>query len=202
MLHTQPHLLVHLGCIKVGILRLISSGLRRLSQEVHEVGLLWRVADLQLLQEQSVGGLHEPLHILSSGGHSTGWVWGGVSHLGVGEPISHHPGALMGPEGSDVTPTGALRRLNVEHPLPDTREVPQVEYVVELGGSGQHLVLMCSTSQVTHHSSLRAHLGPLPEDPCPRHQGRDGGAHLLCEPSSRTEVAQTNHTKYLVNGRV
>lgn len=40
----------------------------------------------------------------------------------------------------------------VDHTLPDPGQISQVEYVVELGGGGQHL-----------------HLGQLPETPGDRH---------------------------------
>jgi len=64
----------------------------------------------------------------------------------------------------------------VEHALPDARQVPQVEDVVELGGRGQHLGL-----------------GGLPEATRQGDQAGHGLAHLLAEAPPRAVVAGADH---------
>ena len=62
-------------------------------------------------------------------------------HLVVCEPVSDDPGALVAPQRQHSLHGGTCLMLNVQQPLPDPREVTQVEDIVELGRSGQHFGL-------------------------------------------------------------
>lgn len=62
-------------------------------------------------------------------------------YLVVGEPVRDDTSALVQPESQGTADGCTLLWAYVEHALPDARQVTQVEDVVELGWSGQHLSL-------------------------------------------------------------
>lgn len=65
----------------------------------------------------------------------------------------------------------------IEHPLPNPRQIPQVENVVKLGRGWKHL-----------------DLGQLPQAAGQRHQAGHYTPNLLSETTVCTEVALTNYT--------
>ena len=62
-------------------------------------------------------------------------------YLVVGEPVSNDPGTLMDPQCQDIFHIGTCLMLNMQQPLPDPREIPQVENVVEFSRCGKHFNL-------------------------------------------------------------
>ena len=62
-------------------------------------------------------------------------------YLVVGEPVSNDPGTLMDPQCQDTLHIGTYLMLNMQQPLPDPREIPQVENVVEFSRCGKYFDL-------------------------------------------------------------
>ena len=62
-------------------------------------------------------------------------------YLVVGEPVSNGPGTLMDPQRQDTLHIGTCLMLNMQQPLPDPREITQVENVVEFSRCGKHFDL-------------------------------------------------------------
>ena len=62
-------------------------------------------------------------------------------YLVVGEPVSNGPGTLMDPQCQDTLHIGTCLMLNMQEPLPDPREITQVENVVEFSRCGKHFDL-------------------------------------------------------------
>ena len=62
-------------------------------------------------------------------------------YLVVGEPVSNDPGTFMDPQCQDTLHIGTSLMLNMQQPLPDPREIPQVENVVKFSRCGKHFDL-------------------------------------------------------------
>ena len=62
-------------------------------------------------------------------------------YLVVGEPVSNDPGTFMDPQCQDTLHIGTSLVLNMQQPLPDPREIPQVENVVKFSRCGKHFDL-------------------------------------------------------------
>lgn len=98
-----------------------------LPEEVHKEAILMAHGghDIsQLLLNDTPDGLVEPLAVLR-----------------VGEAVRDHSKALMLPERQQDVRFSHHLTQGVDHALPDTRQITQVEDVVELGRRRQHFYL-------------------------------------------------------------
>lgn len=94
----------------------------------------------------------------------------------------------------------------MQHTLPDPGEITEVEDVVELGGSRQHLDLdvvnreIRRTTGVPLHVAHIVYLCSLPDQSCEWHQLGNGGADFICKAPFWAEVATAYYPKDLING--
>ena len=124
---------IHLGSLEVCVFGFLTSRFGRLAKEVHKVRLGWqRGFTAELLLNDCHHCLVKPVPVFT-----------------VYKAISNHSAALMVPQSKHMLCTTSLISLHMKHALPDARKVTQVEDIVELGWSGQHLDLLERSSTDT-----------------------------------------------------
>ena len=125
------------------------------------------------------------------------------THLLIGEPVCYDVRAFVQPEGHECFCRATLHGSNVQHSLPNTGKISQVENVMKLGRCGEHFDLHDrAQSRMCSCTFLDAYLGSLPQDPGTRDQLLQYCSDLITKSSLFAEVPHTNDTKDLVNGGV